>query len=292
VNGHSAVRALAGGLGVVALLVFGAAAAALALVALGLPAESRADDPLPASTAAPKPTELVVALSLGDPVLQAGAVRDGRVILARGLEVEIARSLARRLGIPRVRFVDVRPASRLIAARARSWDLTIAAIRPRPAAAAVSDLSDPYLAADQAVVLRHGLGPLESLFELRDKVTCAVRFGDGAQAIKATVKPSTPPLLAPTPERLLELVRTGVCDAALVDATEVGRFVAGHGALLGPVRARVSSDGGFVVAVTRGGPVAVADVNQALARMRMDGTLHRLARAWLGIDPSRLRPLR
>ena len=67
--------------------------------------------------------------------------------------------------------------------------------------------------------------------------------------------------------------------------------MAGHGAQLGPVRARVSSGGGLVVAVTRGGPVAVADVNRALARMRADGTLHRLARAWLGIDPSRLRPL-
>jgi glutamate transport system substrate-binding protein len=226
-SGRSAVRALAGGLGVVALLVFGAAAAALTLVALGLPAESRADDPLPAVVAAPTPTELVIALSLGNPALQAGVVRDGRVILARGLEVEIARTLARRLGIPRVRFVDVRPPSRLIAARPRAWDLTIASIRPVPAAAAVSDLSDPYLIADQAIVLRHGLAPLESLSELRGKVTCAVRFGDGARALATTVKPSTRPLLAQNPERLLELVRTGVCDAALVDATGVGRFVAG-----------------------------------------------------------------
>ena len=49
--------------------------------------------------------------------------------------------------------------------------------------------------------------------------------------------------------------------------------------------------GGYVVAVTRGGPVAVADVNRALARMRADGTMHRLTRRWLGIDPARLRPL-
>ena len=54
-------------------------------------------------------------------MLQAGAVRDGEVILARGLEVDIARDLARRLGIPRVRFVYVRPASRLLAAQARPW---------------------------------------------------------------------------------------------------------------------------------------------------------------------------
>jgi polar amino acid transport system substrate-binding protein len=292
VNGRTAIRALAGGVGVVAVLVFGAAAVALALVALGLPAEGRADDPPPPPAAvAPKPTELVVALSLGDPVLQAGAVRDGKVILARGLEVEIARTLARRLGIPRIDLVYVRPASRLLAATVRPWDITLASVRATPAAAAAADLSTTFLAAGQAVVLRHGLAPLASLAALRRSVTCAVRFSDGARTIATTVEPVQAPLLPASPERLFELVRTGACDAALVDASGVGRFVAGRRALLGPVRAIVPSAGGHVVAVTRDGPVAVADVNRALARMRADGTLHRLARTWLGIDPGRLRPL-
>ena len=100
------------------------------------------------------------------------------------------------------------------------------------------------------------------------------------------------PTLTASNERLLQLVQTGVCDAALVDANEVGRFVAGRGGLLGPVRGRVAFGGGFVVAVTRGGPIAVAEVDRALERMRADGTMHRLNRTWLGIDPGRLRPLR
>ena len=88
------------------------------LVALGLPRGQPCGRPACSSRRPqPRPTELVVALGLGDPVLQAGVVRDGQVILARGLEVDIARDLARRLGIPRVRFVFVRPASRLLAAK-------------------------------------------------------------------------------------------------------------------------------------------------------------------------------
>ena len=101
-----------------------------------------------------------------------------------------------------------------------------------------------------------------------------------------------PPILAPSNERLLQLVQTGACDAAVVPADAVGRLVAGRGALLGPITARIERGDGYVVAVTRGGPIAVAEVDRALARMRADGTMHRLARAWLGIDPSRLRPLR
>lgn len=291
---RSAVRALAGGIGVVAGIVAFAVVAAGLLVALGLPAESRADDPLPITTVAtePPPTELVVALGLGDPVLQAGVVRNGRVIIARGLEVDIARNLAKRLGIPRVSFVYVKPVSRVLVAKVRPWDLTIASIEPGRAASASADLSDPYLGTDQAVVLRRGVPRLAKLGELRRKRTCAVRYSDGARALAGPVAPVAKPMLAASSERLLELVQTGACDAALVDANAVGQFVAGRGGILGPVSARVEVGGGYVAAVTRGGPIAVSDVDRALARMRADGTMHRLARQWLGIDPARLKPLR
>ena len=289
---RSAVGALAGGFGVAAFLVGSAVVAATVLVALGLPADSRADDPPLAPVVQPRPAELVVALSLGDPVLQAGVVRDGQVILARGLEVEIARDLARRLGIPRVRFVNVQPASRLLAAKVRPWHVMIASIRPTRAASSLADLSEPYLGTDQAVVLRRGLPRLQDLGDLRSKITCALRGSDGARAIATSVAPVARPILAPSNDRLLQLVQTGVCDAALVDAGGVGRLVAGRGGVLGPVSARVEFGGGYVVAVTRGGPIAVAEVGRALRRMRADGTMHRLARAWLGIDPSRLRALR
>jgi ABC-type amino acid transport substrate-binding protein len=36
----------------------------------------------------------------------------------------------------------------------------------------------------------------------------------------------------------------------------------------------------------------VTAVNRALGRLRADGTLGRLARSWLGLDPARLRVLR
>jgi len=292
VTPRTAIGALVGGFGVVVGLVGSAAVAAAVLVALGLPADSRAEDPPPAPIVQPRPTELVVALSLGDPVLQAGVVRDGEVILARGLEVDIAQSLARRLGIPNVRFVYVRPASRLLAARAHPWHIVIASIRPTRTASSLADLSEPYLVTDQAVVLRRGLPRLTTLGELRSKITCALRASDGARAIAASVVPFVRPILVSSNDRLLQLVQTGVCDAAIVDADGVGRLVAGRGGVLGQITARVEFGGGYVVAVTRGGPVVVAEVGRALQQMRVDGTMHRLARTWLGIDPARLRPLR
>lgn len=287
-----AIGALAGGLGVAAGVVSSAVVAATLLVALGLPAQGRADDAAAQPALAARPTELVVALSLGDPALQAGVVRDRRVILARGLEVELARALARRLRIRSVRFVDVRPSSRLLASGLRPWGVAIASVRPTRVASAATDLSVPYLGTDQAVVPRRGLPRPRALVDLRARDVCAVRGSDGAAAISSSVRPVSRPLLAPSTGRLLELVQTGVCDAALVDATAVGRLLAGKGSRFGSITAKVEHGGGLVVAVTRDGPVPVAEVDRALRRLRADGTLHRLARAWLGIDPARLRTLR
>ena len=289
---RSAAGVLAGGFGVVVGIVGSAAAAAAVLVALGLPPDGRADDPPQAPVVQPRPAVLVVALSLGDPVLQAGVVREGQVILARGFEVDIARNLARRLGIPHVRFVYVRPASQALTAPVRPWHLMISSIRPTRAASALADLSEPYLGTDQAVVLRRGLPRLTRLSDLRGEITCALRGSDGAFAIAASGVPGVRPILAPSNDRLLQLLQTGVCDAAVVDADGVGHLVAGRGGLLAPITARIEFGGGFVVAVTRGGPIAVAEVGRALQRMRADGTMHGLVRAWLRIDPSRLRPLR
>jgi len=277
---------------VVACLIGGVATVAAALVALGLPAQSFADDAPVAPVVQPRPDVLVVALDLRDPVRQAGVVRGGEVILARGLEVDIAREVARRLRVPRVQFIHVPAASRLPSATPRPWHLVIASLEPTGSSVTRADLSQPYIGNDQAVVLRRGLPPLRSLGDLRGKVVCAVRGSGGARALAVAVPRPGRPRLASSTTRLLELAQTGVCDASLVDADDVGRLVAGRGGMLGPITARVSLGGGSVVAVGKDGPVSVAAVDRALSRMRADGTMHRITRTWLGIDPGRLRQLR
>ena len=290
---HAVVRGAAGAVGVVVAALIGVVAiAAVTLVALGLPDQSRADDGPTPQVVQPRPDVLVVGLDLGDPVRQAGVVRDGEVVLARGLEVAIARDLARRLGIRRVRFVFVRPSERLVSTSAPLWHLAIASLRPTRATSSQADLSEPYLGTDQAVVVRRGLPAPGSLGDLRERITCALRGSDGSRALAASVTTAQRPILVSSQSRLLDLVQTGVCDAALVDADDVGRTVAGRGGVLGPVAARVPFGGGSVIAVSRGGAVGVAEIDRALRRMRADGTMHRLARTWLGIDPARLRLLR
>ena len=75
-------------------------------------------------------------------------------------------------------------------------------------------------------------------------------------------------------------------------AAEAGRFVAGQRGALGPVVGRIARGDGLVVAVPRGAGIDLAAVDRELGQLRRDGTLGRLARAWLGLDPASLPVLR
>jgi ABC-type amino acid transport substrate-binding protein len=270
----------------------GLGVATAVLVALLLPPAVRAADGPVTAGAAPAPRSLVVALGLADPALQAGVVRGRDVILARGFEVELARILARRLGGKVERFVYVSPPTRLLAGSgAAGWQLALAGIEPSHRARGATELTVPYLTTDVAVVARRGLAPPRRLADLRQALLCAVRGGDGARAV-AAVHVARPPLLVTGVERLRTIVRTGACDAALVPAAEAGRFVSGRRRVLGPVVGRIERGKGLVAVVPRGAGLDVRAVDRELLRLRRDGTLGRLARMWLGLDPAGLRVLR
>jgi len=191
-------------------------AAVLVVVGLALPAGlARADDAPAPAPARSRPGALVVALGLQSPLLQAGVVRGRDVILARGFEVELARTLARRLGGRVSRFVYVPSQARLLASSGGDWQLALGGIDPSRGARAGADLSVPYLTTDVAVVARRGLERPRRLADLRASLLCAVRGGDGARAMPV-VRPRQQPVLVTGTERLRTMLRTGACDAALV----------------------------------------------------------------------------
>lgn len=260
-------------------------------VAAALAAAAGAAHAADAPPAGP-PRSLVVALGLENTALQAGVLRGRDVILARGFEVELARILARRLGGRVDRFVHVASPERLLAATPSGWHLALAAIEPRRGVRAAGEPSEPYATTDVAVVARRGLRRIASLADLRTAVLCAARGDAAARRAVSTVRPRRPPVWLAGDARLRTALRTGACDAALVPAVEAGRFVAGHRPVLGPVLGRIRQGEGLVALVARGTGLEVGAVNRELRRLRRDGTLGRLARTWLGLDPAGLRVLR
>jgi ABC-type amino acid transport substrate-binding protein len=178
----------------------------------------------------------------------------------------------------------------MLAAGGGDWQLAFAGIDGSDGLRG-ADATVPYLTTDVVVVTRRGLARPRRLADLRPTLVCAVRGGDGARAA-ASLHTRRPAMLVTSEEGLRTAVRTGACDAALVPASEAGGFLTGQKRLLGPAVGRIRNGKGLVAAVATGSGLAVADVDRELGRLGRDGTLGRLARTWLGLDPAALPVLR
>ena len=255
---------------VVAVVVLGAVGTAPA-------APPRAEAPL---------DELVVALHLPAPGLQVGAVRGREVVAGRGLEVDVARALARRLRV-RLRLINIADEAALTRPGAKSWDVAIAGIDARPRSGV--DLSAPYLRVDPVVLMRAGLPRPRTAADLRLRLLCAVAGSRGAAAARG-LRSSFAPILARGDAELLRLVQTGRCDAAVREAPRLGVALRAGNGRHGPVGGRIDTGSSWAFALPLHSALR-ADVNNALRRLRADGTLGRIATRWLGFDPATLRRL-
>jgi len=250
---------------------------------------------LPAGAAAPPlkdPAELVVGVSMPVTGLQVGAVRGRSVVLARGLEIDLARALAKRLGVPRVRFVHEPLFSTLVSGRPADWDLALAAITITPERARRVDFSRPYLTADQAVLMRQGFTPVPTTIAgLRGLQLCSERATTGARAIVERIKPTKKPRLVANPSQLTYDLYNDRCDAIVFDAPALGAARAAAPERYGPFAGRIVTSERYGIAFPKGSPLR-ASVDAALGGLTRDGTLARLQKRWLTADVAKLRVLR
>jgi polar amino acid transport system substrate-binding protein len=256
-----------------------ATVAALALVA-------GASGATPPETVAPG--VLTVALNLPSPGFQAGAVRpNNRVVAPRGLEIDLARSLATRLGLRRVRFVNEPSFKRLLAHGSKPWDIALAEVTITDERRRSVDLSQPYLRADQGILLRKGLSAPGRLGALAPLRICVQRGTTSVAIVRARVRPTRPLLFFASLDLLLEAVRVGRCDAAVLDAPILAAERASAPYRYGPIAGVLRTNERYGVVVERGS-VLTPRVDAAVRALVANGTLARLQRRWLLTDLSRL----
>jgi polar amino acid transport system substrate-binding protein len=260
-------------------------------VALGVLAASA----LPASAAAPptkQPGTLTVALSMPSAGFQVGAVRGRTVILAKGFEIDLAREVARRIGLRRVRFLNEASFSTLLKAGSKDWDVALAEITVTPGRSKRVDFSIPYFEADQGVLVRGDLTPLpRSIAALRKLLLCAERGTTGAALVTSRIKPTRKPLFVENPSRLSYDLFAKRCDAVVADAPALAVLRREAPDRYGPLVGRILTRERYAVALEKGNPLR-ARVNAALKGIASEGILLRLRRQWLGADTSKLPVLR
>ncbi|GHE45197.1 hypothetical protein GCM10017673_54050 [Streptosporangium violaceochromogenes] len=200
----------------------------------------------------------------------------------RGFEIDVARYVARRLGVPEggVRFVPLRYDEREEAVERDRADIVIANFSIENSDRERVAFAGPYYVAHRDVLVRAGAG-ISKLGHLRGRTVC-VTPGLATAAMIRDRGVDFVPLEAEDPAVCARKVADGTADALPGDDL----LIAGFGARLRGAELRVAglrlTSERYGVMIRRGDPVACRAINEAIRSMYADGTVKGLLKNYFG----------
>jgi ABC-type amino acid transport substrate-binding protein len=148
------------------------------------------------------------------------------------------------------------------------------------------------MSVDQGVLVAQTVDPapttIAGLGRLR---VCALAKTTGADVARTSIAPSRPVIAVGNVPTLMLDLQTGRCDVVVYDAPALGTLKARAPARYGPFAGVIKTGERYAIALPQGSSLA-GPTNKALSALLGDGTVERLARKWLTVDPSKLRVLR
>jgi ABC-type amino acid transport substrate-binding protein len=253
------------------------------VAALALAATASAAAPVTTIT----PGQLTVGVSLPSEGFEVGVAKGDQVAYAQGFDIDLARALARQLGLSRTAFVQSQ-FGRLYSSGTKPWDLAIAQITITEQRRRTTEFTQPYMSVDQGVLAAQTVNPVPStLADLGSLRICALAKSTGADVAKTVIAPTKPTrLIGNVPSLMLDL-QTGRCQAVVYDAPTLGTLKARAPDRYGPFVGVIKTGEQYGVALPKGSRL-LATVDAALGRLIADGTVRRLQQKWLTTNLSTL----
>jgi len=205
-------------------------------------------------------------------------------LVTGGFEFDVASELARRLGVP---AVEVKPTSLVLMMGGEDCgcDLIISGITITDARARTLDLSEPYLTADQGVLVRKATTITTPATAAALRWAIALRNARGLDLLQSSIKPTIEPMVVVNEDEAVQQLAQGHVDAVLMD-TPAALAVANANpdfAVIGQYKTGEQ----YSLALSLGTPNTPI-INDAIREMRDDGTIDQLMRAYFGVDPAKL----
>jgi polar amino acid transport system substrate-binding protein len=262
---------------------FLAIAAVAATATVAVPATNAATTP-PTKTAG----VLTVGLDLPSPGFQVGTTRGTNVLHPRGMEIEMAQQIAKKLGIKTVKFYNVTNFSNIYSSAPKPYDFALAEVTITAARAKNVSFSVPYYNANQGVLVRKGLSPSPtSIADLKSLQLCAQTGTTGAAFIQDKIRPTKPGYFPQTTTVMFQQVQSGRCDASIYDAPILGGQKATQPSAYGPIVGQIKTGEQYGIVFEKGSKL-LGPVNTILKGWKADGTISKLAKKYLTTDVSKL----
>ena len=270
------------------LFVFVAAVAALAVA--GSTAYGRSNSSPPTMT----PGSLVV--GFGDPAVgfAIGKQRGNTITNPRGYEVDLARAIARNMGIKKIKWIYT-PWTKLFAPGHKDFDISFQEATILASRAKTVSFSTPYLNANQGVLISNklqsaGKAP-KSLADLKQLQTCAQVDTTGLQWIQSHLKPTKTPLTYQTTTAAFTAVQIGRCDALVLDVPIVALQKKSKPSAYGPVAGQIITREQYGAVMQKGSKLKPL-VDRAIKKFTKNGTIARLQKKWFNLNFSKIPTLK
>jgi polar amino acid transport system substrate-binding protein len=201
--------------------------------------------------------------------------------LIAGFEYDLAKAIASSLRVT-VRVVPLRLVS-IVSGRDCACDLYLGQAAATESLARSTDLSEPYLAADQAVVVGVGNTVVDIATARSLRWGTTMRDADAVDLLQRQLKPAAPLELFAAQEDLIAAVATAKVDAVLLDVPSA--LIAARADPRVTVAGRIAT-GGFYAAVLPLGSPNTSALNDLIRKLRDNGTIGVLSRFFFGADPA------
>jgi polar amino acid transport system substrate-binding protein len=203
----------------------------------------------------------------------------------KGFESATAYAVAKQLGFsPSAVHWTYVPFNRSFAPGKKSFDFDINQISYSPERAKVVTFSKSYYDVNQAIVVLKGtkIASAKSIADLRPFKLGAQIGTTSYDFIKSTIKPTTQPAVYQQNAAAVQALKNKQIDGLVVDLP-TAFYVSAAQVPNSEVLGQFESGGGagyFGMVFAKGNPLAVC-VDQALAKLRANGTLKQLEQQWL-----------
>lgn len=197
-----------------------------------------------------------------------------------GFEHGLARALATRLGLDRLRVVIV-PFERIVGGDLGGADVAISDVSATDERAGDVDFSVPYLPAVPAILTTAGR-EVRDVHGARELRWAVQRDTTLEPALDRQIRPEHDVLRSPTEDVAIAALRAGTVDAVMLDLPVALAYATASGGRL-EVAAQLPGDEHLAVALPKGSDNRVA-VDSALRALDANGTMRELAQRWLGIE--------
>jgi polar amino acid transport system substrate-binding protein len=256
----------------------------LAVAALiAIPAASARQAAAPTLT----PGQLTVGLDPPAVGFQVGTLRGNNVINPSGFEIDLAKAIALKLGIPvaKIKWIHV-PFATLFRPGAKPFDFAFEESTITVARSRVVDFSAPYFKANQGVLLKKGGTVPHSLADLKALTLCTQSATTGLDYVQHKLHATHVQIYTST-SAAFSALQVGRCDAFVMDVPIIASQKKTKPSAYGPIAGQIETHEQYGAVLAKGSKLT-PDVSTAIKALTANGTIGKLQTKWFAINVSKI----